>query len=303
MNPTEIVEVLHRAPLPKPPAGLKERLAEQVSLTGMRVASSRAVTAYNSGGWLRRWWPALASAFVCLICTAVLTAQQMEIRALQQTLRVLPRLDASAQPASQASAGAPRPASARDGATSQEQELARLKELVAKLTAELAPLESLRLENERLRRQLVAPAANTLTPEEAQALADARGRALSVQCVNNMKQLGLAVRIWANDNNDAFPPDVLSMTNEMGSPKILVCPADTGRNAAADWSSYTPANCSYEYLGGTSSEPTRVMFRCPIHGNIGLCDGSVQRGIAKDHPESLVERDGKLYYQRSAQSP
>jgi len=56
---------------------------------------------------------------------------------------------------------------------------------------------------------------------------------------------------------------------------------------------------SYEFLAasGTDTEPQRVMFRCPIHGNVTLCDGSVQRGIAKTHPERFIERDGKLFLQ------
>jgi len=39
----------------------------------------------------------------------------------------------------------------------------------------------------------------------------------------NLKQLGLAARTWALDNGDMNPPDVLSMSNEIGSFKILVC--------------------------------------------------------------------------------
>jgi hypothetical protein len=86
------------------------------------------------------------------------------------------------------------------------------------------------------------------------------------------------------------------MTNELSTPKILVCPGDHGREPAKDWASYTSANCSYEYLTPSApfTEPDRMMFHCPIHGNWGLCDGSVQT-IAKDHPELIEHRDGKLY--------
>jgi hypothetical protein len=111
------------------------------------------------------------------------------------------------------------------------------------------------------------------------------------------------MRIWAIDHAknkvDLSPPDMLSMSNEVSVPKVLVCPADRAREAAKDWASYTPANCSYEYLAPSTpddAEPERVAFRCPIHGNVGLCDGSVQRGIAKEHPERLVQRGGKLYF-------
>jgi hypothetical protein len=91
------------------------------------------------------------------------------------------------------------------------------------------------------------------------------------------------------------------MSNELSTPKILVCPGDTNRPVAVDWASFTSANCSYEYLApnGSPADPTRVLARCPIHGNIGLCDGSVQQRVAKDHPEWLVQREGKLYLETS----
>lgn len=38
------------------------------------------------------------------------------------------------------------------------------------------------------------------------------------------------------------------------------------------------------------------MFRCPIHGHVCLADGSVQSGVAKEHPEWLIVLDGKLYF-------
>ena len=87
------------------------------------------------------------------------------------------------------------------------------------------------------------------------------------------------------------------MTNEMSTPKILACPGDKTREAAKGWASYTAANCSYEYLAPAApeTEPSRVLFRCPIHGHVCLCDGSVQSYVAKQHPERLVQRDGKLY--------
>ena len=43
------------------------------------------------------------------------------------------------------------------------------------------------------------------------ALAKAKSKAQSISCVNNLKQLGLAARIYANDHNDVYPPDIPSM--------------------------------------------------------------------------------------------
>ena len=40
------------------------------------------------------------------------------------------------------------------------------------------------------------------------ALAKAKERAQSISCVTNMKQIGLAFRLWEGDNNDQFPFNV-----------------------------------------------------------------------------------------------
>src|SRR5881392_2601219 len=42
------------------------------------------------------------------------------------------------------------------------------------------------------------------------ALAKAKARALRIQCVNNLRQCGLATRVWEGDNNDRYPMAVLS---------------------------------------------------------------------------------------------
>ena len=176
-----------------------------------------------------------------------------------------------------------------------------MKQLASQLAAEVAQLEQIQKENQSLRIQLATP--RGLTAEELDALTKAREKALSIRCVNNLKQFGLAARMWALDNNDVNPPDIICMSNELNTPKILVCPAETNRPAAVSWAAFTPANCSYEYLGAlaTFTEPTRVLSRCPIHGHIGLCDGSVQGGSVQDHPDWFIQRDGKLYFEPPAQ--
>jgi hypothetical protein len=128
---------------------------------------------------------------------------------------------------------------------------------------------------------VVAPAA-IIAGMTLPAFAKAKSRAQEISCVNNLKQMCLAARIYATDHNEAFPPDFLSMKNELASPKILICPVDPNQAARATltWESFDPSQSSYEYVtkGLTESTPgveKKVLFRCRIHGNEGMGDGSV----------------------------
>jgi hypothetical protein len=99
-----------------------------------------------------------------------------------------------------------------------------------------------------------------------------------------MQHIGVAARLYATDNHDKFPTSFLQMTNELATPKVLVCPADKARN---QWSAgqpvhWDPKNITYEFLTPgleqVSTNGERVAFRCPIHGHECLADASVRRG-------------------------
>lgn len=298
ISESEIEKLLRTARRDSPPADLKEKLIEQVQMPGSPMTPRAAIATRSSAGWLRRWWPALAPAAVSAACAVVLTVQQGQISELKASNEALSQAAAVAQTNAGQRNDAVATTSA-DSSAEMQQEIDRLRALAAQLKDEIGQLQQLKTENAQLRVQAAAAPELGLTPEESDALAKAKEKAVSIACINNLKQFGLAVRVWALDNGDRNPPDVLSMSNELSTPKILVCPADTTRQAASDWASFTMANCSYEFLVPNEKEadqdPNRVLSRCPIHGHIGLTDGSVQSFVAKNHPEQLVERDGKLY--------
>lgn len=84
-------------------------------------------------------------------------------------------------------------------------------------------------------------------------------------CINNLKQIGLAMRMFSNDHQDKFPWSVpsaeggsleyseakdvfrhfLAASNELSSPKVLFCPQDKERLRVTDWSQLSNRNVSY----------------------------------------------------------
>src|SRR5437899_588153 len=106
------------------------------------------------------------------------------------------------------------------------------------------------------------------------ALARAKARAQRISCTNNLKQVGLGMRTWALDNNDQNPMRVAGlqggasesvgvrevtgsatshkgvnmmfgvMSNELSTPKILICPSEYDSRGAASTFSYSIPNNS-----------------------------------------------------------
>jgi hypothetical protein len=106
-----------------------------------------------------------------------------------------------------------------------------------------------------------------------------RAKTDSLGCLINLKQISLAARMYSMDHDNVFPKDFISMSNELASPRVLICNADFGKIKADDWTRVGPRNISYEYLvpGRKAAEVAdSPAFRCPIHGHIILGDGTAR---------------------------
>jgi len=102
----------------------------------------------------------------------------------------------------------------------------------------------------------------------------------SVNCGNYMASIGCGARTWALDKGGRLASDFQSMSNELATPKLLVCPGDRMRVPAKDWASLAPTNCSYEIVapGMNADDTTNAYFRCKLHGHLGYADGTVFDG-------------------------
>jgi len=112
------------------------------------------------------------------------------------------------------------------------------------------------------------------------AASKAKATADSAQCINNLKQIGLAIRQWENDHG-TMPPDLITLSNQLASPRLLVCPTDrlTERRRVKNWSDFTMIGSSYIYFPPPErvTDPSAVLVNCPLHDSVCRADGSVSQ--------------------------
>jgi len=293
----DIEKVLRKAPQPKVPGGLVEKMRSDIVLPR---AESKEIGVSDWRPWLRRWLPALSFTAFLLASLVAIATQANAVAELRRENRELQLAASGAEQLQRERADAQTAEQLRlEQLRKDAAEVERLREEIAQLGATTQELASLRTENQRLKGALQASISQPGASSEEDPFGAAQGKAQSIACISNLKQIGLAARIWANGHGEVLPPDILSMSNALNTPKILICPGDSGKTRAASWAEFGPANVSYEFLTPGISEtepPYTIMTRCPIHGHIGLLDGSVQGGAWN----RAVQKDGRWILENNA---
>jgi len=144
------------------------------------------------------------------------------------------------------------------------------------------------------------------------ALAAAKRKAQRINCVSNLKQIGIAFRLWEGDNNDHYPMAVSTtyngaqeriysanstapvynvnhvfvvMSNELSTPKILSCPADSGSGGAQ-------ATPPYPATGSSPRGPTTNFFvfsNTPAALSYFVCGDA-----AEAYPQMIMDGDRNI---------
>ncbi|HZF00715.1 MAG TPA: type II secretion system protein [Methylomirabilota bacterium] len=119
-----------------------------------------------------------------------------------------------------------------------------------------------------------------------------------INCINNLKQDALASKLWANDNGGKYPMEISfanrgamefaergiacpifqAMSNELSTPRILICPADEKHFPATNFTTdFNNSKISY-FVGLNASEANPQSFLAG-DDNFAINGKPVQSGI------------------------
>jgi len=124
------------------------------------------------------------------------------------------------------------------------------------------------------------------------------GRARRITCINHLMQIGLSCRVWEGDRTNLYPMQVAGtnggtmdfitganafrhfqvMSNELSTPHILICPAESDRlrARAANFDFLSNSNLSY-FVGIDANETNPQMI---LSGDRNITNGTaVKNGL------------------------
>lgn len=112
---------------------------------------------------------------------------------------------------------------------------------------------------------------------------EVKSRNTAEVCAGQLRQVVIAARNYAGSHDGRFPAEFKALQENLGEVGVLRCPGDGRRRVTGDvrWETLTADQVSYQLLqpGAREEEVLSVpVFRCPIHGQVVLGDGTLQQG-------------------------
>jgi prepilin-type processing-associated H-X9-DG protein len=132
-----------------------------------------------------------------------------------------------------------------------------------------------------------------------------------LNCVSNLKQIGLGFRMWSNDHEERMPWQLPAaeggtkefahspyaalhftlVSNEFNSPKILTCPSDTNRTRTSWWDA--PLS-GLSYFAGISANETNAASFLSGDRNIST-NSSMLSGLLAVRDPAAMQWTGDIH--------
>ena len=135
-------------------------------------------------------------------------------------------------------------------------------------------------------------------------LSKAKGQATKISCVNNLRQLGLATRLYLDENQDNYPPrarlDMWPSRFQPGyrDPRLLVCPND--KDHPASWQGIDPAHYPFDgtnrsyIMNGWNDYMKDTLVAADMDAYMGGMSASTMREANIPHPSDTVTFGEKI---------